>query len=104
MMYANHHAYNQLLDFLEKHELGWIADSSLTDGKRFVEGMSKALFQCTPSTWKAFNNKHNNGAFYFCHFDAYECDSEPFSSMCFSFMCFFFIVYPTPLQAALFPT
>ena len=104
MMYANHHAYNQLLDFLEKHELKWNGDSSLTDRNRFVEDMSKAFFRCTPSTWNALNDKHNNGAFYFCHFDAYECDYVPFSSRCFSFMCYFLIVYSTPLQAVLFPT
>ena len=96
MMYANHHAYNQLHDFLEKYELGWTADSTLTDGKRFVEGMSKAFFQCTPFTWKALNDKHNSGAFYyFCHFDAYECNSVPFSPMCFYFyMCFFLSCIP----------
>ena len=63
-MYANHHTYNALLAFLEERELGWIGDSALTDGKRFVEGMSKAFFQCSPSTWKALNDKHNSGEFF----------------------------------------
>ncbi len=43
-MYSNHHAYNDLIAFLEKHELGWTTDRALTYGKRFVGGMSKAIF------------------------------------------------------------
>ena len=61
-IYANHHGYNALLAFLEECELGWTSDSAKTDGKRFVEGMSKAFFQCNPSTWKARNDRHNNDA------------------------------------------
>jgi len=29
--------------------------------------MSKAFFLCTPGTWKALNEKHNNGALCFVH-------------------------------------
>ena len=61
-MYANHHSYNALLAFLEERQLGWTSDTIKTDGKRFVECMSKAFFQCCPSTWKALNDGHNNGA------------------------------------------
>ena len=43
-MYANHDAYNVLIAFLEVHEVGLTVDTALTDGKRFVEGMSKAFF------------------------------------------------------------
>ena len=39
-MYANHDAYHALLAFLEKHELGWTADTAKTDGHRFIDGMS----------------------------------------------------------------
>ena len=64
-MYANHDTYNDLIAFLEIHGVGWSVDTALTDGKRFVESMSKAFFQCTPGTWKALNDKHNSGAFCF---------------------------------------
>ena len=43
-MYVNHHIYNDLIEFLEKHSLGWTKDMSSIVGKRFVEGISKALF------------------------------------------------------------
>jgi hypothetical protein len=62
-MYANHDAYNELLAFLEKHALGWNKDTAKTLGHRFIDGMSKAFFQCTPATWAALNDKHNTGAF-----------------------------------------
>ena len=62
-MYANHDTYNDLLAFLEKHELGWTIDTAKTYGHRFIDGMSKAFFQCTPATWSALNDKHNSGAF-----------------------------------------
>jgi hypothetical protein len=62
-MYSNHDAYNQLISFLEENKLGWHIKSVQTVGKRFVEGMSKAFLECTPSTWKALNDKHNIGAF-----------------------------------------
>jgi hypothetical protein len=61
-MYANHDAYNDLLAFLEKHELGWTSDTAKTYGHRFIDNMSKAFFHCTPITWTALNDKHNNGA------------------------------------------
>ena len=38
-MYANHHLHNELLDFLEKHDLGWTADTVSTVGKNFVDCM-----------------------------------------------------------------
>ena len=56
-MYASHDAYNDLVAFLEVHEVGWIVDTALTDGKRFIKGMSKAFFECTPGTWKTLNDK-----------------------------------------------
>jgi len=62
-MYANHDAYNELLAFLEKHALGWNKDTAKKLGHRFIDGMSKAFFQCTPATWAALNDKHNSGAF-----------------------------------------
>ena len=62
-MYANHHSYDALLAYLEERQLGWTSDTVKTHGKRFVEGMSKAFFQCCPSTWKALNDRHSNGAF-----------------------------------------
>ena len=79
-MYSNHHAYNELIAFLEKHELGWTTDRALTDGKRFVDGMSKAFFQCTLSTWKALNDKHNSGEFsaLFYASDVYKCEYNPY--------------------------
>jgi hypothetical protein len=43
-MYANHTAYNALLAFLEERQLGWTRDTANTDGKRFIDGMSKAFF------------------------------------------------------------
>ncbi len=64
IMYANHDIYNDLLAFLEKHELGWTTDTARADGHRFIEGMSKAFFQCTPAIWGDLNDKHNNGAFF----------------------------------------
>ncbi len=45
-MYTNHNIYNELIEFLEKHSLGWIKDMSSNVGKRFVEVMSNALFKC----------------------------------------------------------
>jgi len=42
-MYANLDAYNDLIAFLEVHEVGWTANTAFTDRKRFVEGMSKAF-------------------------------------------------------------
>ena len=48
-MYSNHHLYNELLVFLEKHDLGWTGDTASTVGKNFVECMSKAFFQCSPA-------------------------------------------------------
>ena len=50
-MYANHDLYNELIAFLEKHSLGWTKETAPTVGKRFVEGMSKALFQCCPNVY-----------------------------------------------------
>jgi hypothetical protein len=44
-MYAIHHSYNALLAFLEERQLGLLRDNAKTDGKRFVEGKSKAFFQ-----------------------------------------------------------
>jgi hypothetical protein len=44
IMYANHDTYNDLLAFLEKHELGWTVDTAKTDGRHFIDGMSKAFF------------------------------------------------------------
>jgi len=43
-MYANRHTYNALLAFLEERELDWRSKNALTNGKRFVEGISKAFF------------------------------------------------------------
>jgi hypothetical protein len=63
-MYANRELYNELIVFLEKHSLGWTKDAACAIGKRFVDGMSKALFQCGPALWKALNNKHNSGALF----------------------------------------
>jgi len=51
-MHANHDAYIDLLDFLEKHELGWAANIVKTSGHRFIDGMSKAFFKCTPTSNK----------------------------------------------------
>jgi hypothetical protein len=62
-MYTNHRRYNALIDLLEKADLGWTTDDAKIVGKRFVEGMSKAFFECTPSTWTILNDKHNVGAF-----------------------------------------
>jgi hypothetical protein len=45
-MYANHHLYNELIEFLEKQSLGCTKEMASTLGKRFVDGMSKAFFQC----------------------------------------------------------
>jgi hypothetical protein len=67
-MYANHCLYNELISFLEQNSLGWTSDMCSSVGKRFVDNMSKALFQCGPPVWNALNNKHNNGKacmFYF---------------------------------------
>jgi hypothetical protein len=44
-MYANHHLYNELIEFLEKQGLVWTKKMADTVGKRFVHVMSKALFQ-----------------------------------------------------------
>jgi hypothetical protein len=62
-MYANHHNYNALLAYLEERQLGWTTDTAKTHGKRFVEGISKAFFECCPSTRKALNDRHSNGSF-----------------------------------------
>jgi len=62
VMYANHDTYNDLLAFFEKHELGWTTHIAKIDRHRFIEGMSKAFFQCTLATWSALNDKHNNDA------------------------------------------
>ena len=63
-IYANHELHNDLIAFLENHGLGWTRDDAGTIGKRFVDGMSKALFQCCHAVWKALNNKHNSGALF----------------------------------------
>ncbi len=42
-VYANHKLYNDLLAFLEERQLGWLRYTYKADGKRFVEGMSKAF-------------------------------------------------------------
>jgi hypothetical protein len=36
-MYANHDAYNDLLAFLEKHEMGWTVDIAKTHGHHFID-------------------------------------------------------------------
>jgi len=59
-MYANPYLY-ELIGFLEKSSLRWTSDLSLSVGKRFVDKMSKAMFQCGPLVWNALNDKHNNG-------------------------------------------
>ena len=56
-MYSNHDLYNELIEFLRKHKLGWTPETVSTFGKRFVDGMSRASFQCGPSVWKALNYK-----------------------------------------------
>ena len=61
-MYSNHAGYNALTDFLEENELGWSVENFNILGKRFVEGMSKAFFECSPSTLKALNDRHNTNA------------------------------------------
>jgi hypothetical protein len=61
-MYANHDGYNALIDFMEENKLGWTGDNASTIGKRFVEGISKAFFECSPSTWEALNDRRNTGA------------------------------------------
>ena len=48
-MYANHHLYNELIEFLEKQSLGWTGEMASIVGKRFVDGMSKAFFKCGPA-------------------------------------------------------
>jgi hypothetical protein len=68
-MYANHHTYNALLAWLEERQLGWTRDTAITDGKRFVSGMSKAFFQCNLSTWSNLNDSHNRGKI--CHVFVY---------------------------------
>ncbi len=62
-MYANHNLYNQLLNFWEIHHLRWSSEDAVTLGKQFVDGMSKAFFQCNPFVWKALNDRHNICAF-----------------------------------------
>ena len=56
------------------------------DGKCFVDGMSKAFFQCTLATWKALNDKHNSGEsfVFFCtsaipivQIDCTDCTTIP---------------------------
>ncbi len=61
-MYANHELHNELLGFLEQHNLGWHITDANTMGKNFVDNMSKALFQCNPAVWQALADKHNSGA------------------------------------------
>ena len=78
-MYANHCLYNELISFLENTGLGWTSDFSSTVGKWFVEGMSKALFQCGPPVWKALNDKHNSGA---ASLFAYVCASINTTCVC----------------------
>ena len=56
-MYYNHDLYNELIEFLRKHNLGWTLEMVSNLGKRYVDGMSRALFQCGPSVWKALNFK-----------------------------------------------
>ena len=63
-MYANHELYNELTTFLENHGIEWTKDDACTIIKRFVDGMSKALFQCCHAVRKALNNKHNSGALF----------------------------------------
>jgi hypothetical protein len=63
-MYANHELHYELIAFLEKHGLGWTKDDACSIGKRFVDGMSKALFQLCPTVLKALSNKHNSGALF----------------------------------------
>jgi hypothetical protein len=60
-MYANHDLYNELIGFLEQNSRGWTKDSSFTTGKRFIDCMSKSVFQCGPPMCDALNNKHTNG-------------------------------------------
>ena len=62
-MYANHHSCNALRAYLEERLLGWTTDIAKTIGKRFVEDISKAFFNCCPSTWQALNDRPSNGAF-----------------------------------------
>ena len=47
-MYANHNTYNALLPFLEERQLGWTRGTANTNGKRFIDGMSKAFFLVQP--------------------------------------------------------
>ena len=65
-MYANHNGYHALLiDFLEENKLGWKGESTLSIGKRFVYGMSRAFFECNYSIWKALLiDVHNNSAYF----------------------------------------
>jgi hypothetical protein len=63
-MYANYHIYIDLIELLEKHSLGWEKDMSSTDGKRFVDRVSKALVQCGLAMWKALNIRHSSGALF----------------------------------------
>jgi hypothetical protein len=74
-MYANHDGYNALIDFLEENKLGWTTHTASTFGKRFVEGISKAFFECNPSTWKTLNDRHNTGSSRIvnCVFIAFAC-------------------------------
>ena len=51
--------------FFEENNLGWTRDDAKTFGNRFVDVMSKAFFECTPSTWTTLNDKHNVGEFTF---------------------------------------
>jgi len=60
--YANHGGYTVLIDFPEENKLGWTTASIHIVGKRFVKGMSKVFFECSLSTWKALNDRHNTGA------------------------------------------
>ena len=53
--------YNDMIAFIEMHKLEWNVDNILTNGKRFVDGMSKAFSQSTLATWKALTDKHNIG-------------------------------------------
>ena len=60
-----------MIGFLEERELDWSGERAMTNGKRFVDGMSKAFFQCTDATWKALNGKHNGGSLSHCLLNKY---------------------------------
>jgi hypothetical protein len=74
-MYANHELHNELIAFMENRDLGWTKDDVSTIGKRFVDGMSKALFKCCPAVWKALYNNQNSGALFLSRFLFHLIDS-----------------------------